>query len=100
MVYYEQLNVAFPKEKGDISMKKLMDIGNSYLSRCKWQDMALLKLCLCAIGIIVGLSVPAKHRKCFLIGAGMVFIATYIPLMMKFIPVLKENGCCCGKTTE
>lgn len=80
-------------------MMKLMDIGNIYLSRCKWQDMALLKFCLCAIGVIIGLSVPARHKKGFLMGAAVVFALTYVPLMMKFIKVLKEECCCLNEAS-
>lgn len=71
-------------------MMKLLDAADIYLSRCKWQDMALLKCCLCAMGIIFGMSLPKKGRKFFWIVAPLVFVVTCVPLMMKFADAYKE----------
>ena len=65
-------------------MKKLFDWGNAYIRACDWKDLALVKFCLCAMGVLIGLCVPEKKRKIPLILAGIVFLATYIPLMVKF----------------
>jgi len=51
------------------------------------QDLALLKLCLCAMGILLGAAAPARWKKPLAFGAVGVFIATYIPLMAKFLAV-------------
>lgn len=65
-------------------MKKLFDWGNAYIRECDWKDLALVKFCLCAMGVLIGLCVPEKKRKIPLILAGIVFLATSIPLMVKF----------------
>ena len=42
---------------------------------------------LCAMGILLGAAAPARWKKPLAFGAVGVFIATYIPLMAKFLAV-------------
>ncbi|MGI5894706.1 MAG: permease of phosphate ABC transporter [Candidatus Merdivicinus sp.] len=67
-------------------MQKLLACANRVIQALNWKDMALVKFCLCSIGVLIGLSIPAKKRKLPMIAAGVVFLATYIPLMFKIIP--------------
>lgn len=71
-------------------MKALFDAVAVYMKSCKWQDMALLKICLCAVGIMIGLSVPKKHKMKFWVIAPLVFLVTYVPLMLKFLRAYQE----------
>ena len=79
-------------------MKRLFDCADRYIQSRDWKMLAFLKFCLCAIGVLLGLSVPGKHKKCAAAGAIGVFLATYIPLMADFLtfagdffrPVTKE----------
>ena len=48
----------------------------------------MLKLCLAAIGTLVGISLPSSGKKPVALVAGSVFIATYIPLMAKFFRIV------------
>lgn len=73
-------------------MDKLFLVADRYIKKSDWRDLALIKFCLCAIGIIIGISLPAKHRKPVVFGAMLVFIATYIPLMLKFFGIIAEDG--------
>lgn len=41
------------------------------------------------IGVMIGLSVPKEKRKIPFLGALLVFLVTYFPLMGKFIRVIK-----------
>ena len=66
-------------------MKCLFSCANQYVKESDWKDFALVKLCLCAIGVMIGLAVPKKKKKMPLLIAAIVFIATYIPLMTKFL---------------
>ena len=62
-------------------MKHLFACADRYIQSRDWKMLAGLKFCLCAIGVLLGLSVPEKHKKTtggFALG---VFLATYIPLM-------------------
>ena len=66
-------------------MKRLFDCADRYIQSRGWKMLAGLKFCLCAIGVLLGLSVPGKHKKCAAAGAFGVFLATYIPLMADFL---------------
>lgn len=44
-------------------MKNIFELGNQYAKRSSWKDFALLKLCLCAMGIVIGTNVPSKYQK-------------------------------------
>ena len=68
-----------------LPMKRLFDCADRYIQSRDWKMLAGLKFCLCAIGVLLGLSVPGKHKKCAAAGAIGVFLATYIPLMADFL---------------
>lgn len=70
---------------------KLFDAADNYLKECKWTDMALLKFCLCSVGIIIGMSIPKGKKNTVRIAAGAVFAVTYLPLMAKFLPFLIDE---------
>ncbi len=72
-------------------MNTLLEYANAYIKRCELKDFALLKICLCAIGIIIGLSIPEKKKKCPLIAAGFVFVFSYILLMAGFFKIVLEE---------
>lgn len=72
-------------------MKKLFSAADRYLRVCDWRDIAVLKFCLCALGVLVGLTVPTQKKKPAAKIAGLVFAATYIPLIAKFLFVLHSK---------
>lgn len=72
-------------------MKKLFDYADRYIRESSWREIALLKFCLFAMGILAGMRIPEKNRKRVGIAAALVFVATYIPLMSKFIRIVKEH---------
>ena len=65
-------------------MKKLFNCADSYVQSRGWKMLAMVKFCLCAMGLILGLIVPEKHRKQFFIGAAAIFTLSYVPLMADF----------------
>lgn len=69
-------------------MKALFDAANQYVKESDWKDLSLIKLCLCAIGVIIGINIPRKHRKTATKVAAGIFAVTYIPLMAKFIKII------------
>lgn len=72
-------------------MKKLFEYADKYLNYATWKDLALIKLCLFSAGTMIGLALPKKvHKPVVFIIVG-VFVATYIPLMTKFIKIIKSN---------
>ncbi len=70
-------------------MKKFLELGNRYAKQSDWKDFALTKFCLCAMGILIGLHIPEKHKKPAVLTAGAMFLATYIPLMSKVFCIAK-----------
>lgn len=78
-------------------IKRLLDKAERYLKRCKWWDMALLKFCLCAMGVLIGLAIPGRRKRLAAWIAAGVFAATYAPLMARFLmePAEADDGCDC-----
>lgn len=72
-------------------MKKLFDYANKYASQSTWKEFAMVKLCLCAMGIIIGILIPASVKTPVFVIALLVFVATYIPLMIGFFKVIKRE---------
>ncbi len=72
-------------------MKKLFEIADRYLQQCTWKDLTLIKFCLFSMGLLMGSFVAGKHKKTVRYSALAVFLATYIPLMAKFLPMLKAG---------
>lgn len=69
-------------------MKNPFSAANEYLKCCDWKDISLLKFCVAACGMLMGLAVPARKKKCAAWIAALAFVAAYIPLMTKFLPFL------------
>lgn len=72
-------------------MKRLFVYAEKYIAKSDWKDLAMLKFCLFAMGVLAGMRIPERSRKqAGWIGAA-VFVATYIPLMAKFFSVIREK---------
>lgn len=69
-------------------MRMIFDYADQYIKQSDWKDLALLKFCLCAVGVMIGLSVPKEKKKYPLIIAAVIFAVTYVPLMAKFVRVV------------
>jgi H+/Cl- antiporter ClcA len=80
----------YPLRERRFGMKKVFAAADRYIETSNWKTIAVLKFCLLALGIIIGMQVRKEHRKRVLGAAGIVFILTYIPLMAKFFRTLKE----------
>lgn len=72
-------------------MKEICKCADAFVQKCSIKDFALLKICLCAVGIMVGLSIPEKKRKWPLMAAGFVFIFSYILIMAKFVMICMDE---------
>ena len=72
-------------------MKKLLNYGNRFAKESTWKDFALIKLCLCAVGVMWGMATPKKAHKPVAFVAMLVFITTYIPLILKVFRVLDDH---------
>ncbi len=65
---------------------KLLERANAYCRQMDWKDMALLKVCLFALGMVAGMAIPSgKAPGAALLGASLAFVATWVPQMAKFL---------------
>ena len=72
-------------------MKKLFEAANRYIETSDWKIFAVLKFCLISLGMMIGMLIKPEHKKKVLTGAAVLFVATYIPLMVKFYRVFTEK---------
>jgi uncharacterized protein involved in response to NO len=72
-------------------IKQALEASDEYAKQSTWMDFALIKICLCALGVMIGLSIPKDKRKPVLAGAAVAYAATYLSIMVKFIPMLKDH---------
>ncbi len=73
-------------------MKKMFSLADEYLKICGWRDLALVKLCLGTLGILIGLAMPKKIRVPVALVATGGFLASYVPIMIRFIQFTREEG--------
>ena len=69
-------------------MKKLFAAADRYIKTSDWKLIAVLKFCLIALGMMIGLYIPERERKPVFLGALGVFAVTYVPLMGKLFRIL------------
>ncbi len=81
-------------------MKHWMDAADRYLKTCTWRDIALVKLCLCALGVLIGLTVPGRRKRGAAWAASLVFAATCVPLVAGFLPHLLEGWADAGEISR
>lgn len=73
-------------------MKKLFNSANEYIKSCRWQDLALIKLCLFSIGLMAGCRTSERNKKTVFFLALAVFVATYVPSMTRFARFLMAKA--------
>lgn len=73
-------------------MKRLFAGAEEFIKASTWRDLALLKFCLFSLGFLFGAKVPGRRRSIAGVGAAVLFISTYIPLMIKYIAALHRAG--------
>lgn len=73
-------------------MKCIFKVADEYIRQSDWKDLALIKFCLCAMGILLGMAVAPRSKKTVGMLAMLVFVATYVPLMLKLFTVTKGHS--------
>ena len=69
-------------------MKWLFKSADNYLKESDWKDLALIKICLFAMGVFVGLQVPKKFKTPAAFAAFSASLATYVPIMTKYFKIV------------
>lgn len=72
-------------------MNCLIEKWNQYVQESDWKTIALLKLCLCAMGVMIGLKIPRRRMRAAGCTAFAVFLACYVPLMWKLVQILRRE---------
>lgn len=74
-------------------MKRLLLGAKRYRSELTDAEFALLKSCILAGGILIGLAMPkgSEKKKLVATGAATVFSVTFVPLFAKFLNALKKE---------
>ena len=65
-------------------MKNLLEAAEDYTKQAGWRDLAELKCCMCALGLLLGLAVPRRCALARLFAPAALFAATCIPQAAKF----------------
>lgn len=65
-------------------MKKLTEYADQWIKESDWKTIGLLKVCLCALGILIGFQLP-RNKKMIPWAAAAVFVLACIPLITRFV---------------
>ena len=69
----------------------LFDRADRYAAQSTWRDFALVKICLFSMGVLMGLTIPLRKKKQAAVGAGLLFLPTYVILLRRFLPFLLKR---------
>lgn len=72
-------------------MKKLTAFLNDYVLECDWKDMALIKTCVCAFGVMLGLTIKGKRKKPVMVISSLVFLLTACLTAVRFVLKLSDE---------
>ena len=61
-----------------------------YNERAGVVDKSLLKICMCALGVLFGSTVPRKKKGQTILFAMLVFVAACLPILNKFFDISDE----------
>ena len=73
-------------------MRRLFAAADEFVRTSTWKDIAVLKACLLALGLLAGMKITERYKKGVGLAACMAFVLTYIPLMSKFLKILVKSN--------
>ena len=44
-------------------MHNLFKLADSYVEKSDWKDLAMIKICLCGLGMVIGSSLSPKYKR-------------------------------------
>ena len=62
-----------------------------FMERANHKDLTLLRCCLCALGVLIGILAPRRKKMQTGVLAGGVFAATCVPLLNKYFDIHSNN---------
>ena len=64
MVALRLLSVILKENKAEVRAdENPLEAAEDYTKQAGWRDLAELKCCMCALGLLLGLAVPRRWRK-------------------------------------
>ncbi len=66
-------------------------LSNAFLKQSDWKTMMLIKPCLISFGIMIGIILPEGVRETVLIIALVIFLITYLPLLIKIVRIMRKG---------
>ena len=67
-----------------LSSTPICKYGTAFVKRSSPKELALIKLCVCAAGVLLGAAAPKKARGPVVFCSLLAFVGTAIPLVTKF----------------
>ncbi len=71
-------------------MKRLLAFSEDYISTLSLMEFGAFKVCLMCFGLLLGTSVKHTHRRPIRTVAAVGFLATLIPLMVRFFSTMYD----------
>ena len=72
-------------------MHNLFKLADSYVEKSDWKDLAMIKICLCGMGMVIGSSLSPKYKREVMTAGATMFVLSYVPLMGKFIGICRAE---------
>lgn len=69
---------------------KLFEAADQYCKEGNWRTIAILKICLLAIGVVLGMQVPENKRKVLVPVCGGIYVVTLVPILKKYFSILRR----------
>lgn len=71
-------------------MKKIFDAADQYCKEGNWKTIAMLKICVLAMGVLVGMSLSEKSKNIIRPICCVVYGGSMIPLLKRYFDILKR----------
>lgn len=81
--------------KGTVLMKEFINCVKEQVKEIELKDLAFIKICTLALGILLGMAAPKKLKKPIFIIIILVYIVTMIPILVKIFH--GKEYCTCKK---
>ena len=73
-------------------IKKIADFLYNSSKKMSFTEYSFFKACVFAAGVLFGLVLPQKSKKTAKAVSAFVFLATYIPLMVRLVEIFNKDG--------
>ncbi|NCB62141.1 MAG: hypothetical protein EOM52_00755 [Clostridia bacterium] len=72
-------------------LKNLMTAAKRFVNEMELKDIAIMKICLIAFGVLTGLALPKRARRPSAFFAALIFLGTWGTMMFRFLASLTRT---------